>query len=122
SATNLIVFAITNLTGSGIQTISPASALPSIFAPVVIDGYTQTNSSPNPPARAHPNTLANADDAVLLIELNGSSAGSVSGITLGNSAASRSTVRGLVINRFLGRGIDLAQVTNCVIEGNFIGT
>ncbi len=53
--------------GTGVHTISPASALPTITDPVVIDGYTQPGASPN--------TLANGDNAVLLIELDGSNAG-----------------------------------------------
>ena len=59
-----IAFAIP---GAGMHTISPTSPLPNITDPVVIDGYTQPGSSPN--------TLANGDNAVLLIELNGSGTG-----------------------------------------------
>src|SRR5262249_51163528 len=47
-----IAFAIP---GSGVHTISPLSALPTITNPVVIDGYTQPG--------ARPNTLANGDNA-----------------------------------------------------------
>src|SRR5262245_55941784 len=57
-----------NIPGSGVQTIAPLSALPTITDPVVIDGYTQPGASPN--------TLPSGDNAVLLIELNGASAGS----------------------------------------------
>ena len=55
-----------NIPGPGVQTISPASQLPPITVPVVINGYTQPGASPN--------TLANGNNAVLLIELNGASA------------------------------------------------
>src|SRR6476620_9785866 len=53
-----------NIPGSGVQTISPLTQLPAITDPVVIDGYTQPGASVN--------TLANGDNAVLLIELSGS--------------------------------------------------
>src|SRR5262245_12811684 len=60
--------------GAGVHTISPASALPPITDPVLLDGYTQPGSSPN--------TLADGDDAVLLIELDGSNAGNSKGVVL----------------------------------------
>ena len=90
--TNTIDF---DILGPGVQTISPASPLPSITVPVVINGYTQPG--------AKQNSLANGDNAVLLIELNGANAGiGVTGLTI---TAGSSTVRGLVINRFGGDGI-----------------
>src|SRR5262249_31340961 len=52
------------ISGSGVHTMTPASALPAITAAVTIDGYTQPGSSPN--------TLATGDDAVLDIQLSGS--------------------------------------------------
>src|SRR5712691_8400547 len=55
-----IIFAIP---GTGLQTIAPASNLPNITKPVVIDGYTQPGSSPN--------TLAVGDNAVIKIDLSG---------------------------------------------------
>src|SRR5438128_6293445 len=57
--TNTIQFAITD-PPAGVRTITPASALPFITTPVIVDGYTQAGSSSN--------TLANGDNAVLLIE------------------------------------------------------
>src|SRR3954447_15983623 len=51
-----------NIPGSGVRTIAPVTELPAITSPVTIDGYTQTGSTAN--------TLANGDNAVLLIELN----------------------------------------------------
>ena len=110
-----------NIPGGGVHTISLASALPTISDPVTIDGYTQPGASPN--------TLAESDDANLLIELEGSSAGGASGLRI---SAGSSTVRGLVINRFvfptgpvdetLGNGILLEGVGGNHIEGNFVGT
>ena len=36
-----------NILGGGVHTISPASALPTITDPVIIDGYTQPGATPN---------------------------------------------------------------------------
>ena len=58
---------------TGVFTIKPIAdpsgftALPGVFKPVTIDGYTQPGASPN--------TLAGGDNAVLLIEINGANAG-----------------------------------------------
>jgi titin len=88
--------------GTGVQTITPLSALPIITGPVTIDGTTQPGFAGTP-----------------IIELNGSSAGSgVNGLTINGGS---STVRGLVINRFAGDGIRL-QSSNNVVAGNYIGT
>ena len=110
TATNEIDF---NIPGPGVQTISPASQLPPITVPVVINGYTQPGASPN--------TLANGNNAVLLIELNGASAPGANGLLIN---AGGSTVEGLVINRFGGDGIQItgSGATGNVVQGNFIGT
>src|SRR5262249_47344277 len=112
-----------NVTGTGcagspaVCTIKPLSQLPIISDPVVIDGYTQPGSSPN--------TLAVGDDAVLLIELDGSQIGSFAyGLLV---FADDTTIQGLVVNRFTNPGIsiDLAgggSAGGHVIRGNFIGT
>src|SRR5436190_6264800 len=68
-----------NIPGSGVHTISLTSALPPIADPVFIDGYTQPA---NGGAAASQNTLAVGDNAVLLIELNGTSANG-DGLTVG---------------------------------------
>src|SRR5919199_1372185 len=101
----------------GFLTITPASALPTVTDPVVIDGYTQPGASAN--------TLPDGDDAVLLVELSGTGIDTshgvgASGLTI---SAGSSTVRGLVINRFsLGGGLSLTTAGNNVVEGNFLGT
>ncbi len=101
--------------GDGVKTISPASPLPAITDPVTIDGYSQPGASAN--------TLAEGNDAVLLIQLNGTNAGAgASGLTI---TAADSTIKGLVINRFKQNGIliDGAGATeNNKVLGNFIGT
>lgn len=107
--TDTIAFSIP---GTGLHTIQPGSPLQAITDPVVIDGYTQPGSSPN--------TLAEGDNAVLKIELDGSSAGPwVNGlyVTAGNSI-----IRGLVINRFGNAAIWLQDLGGNTIEGNFLGT
>jgi CSLREA domain-containing protein len=96
---------------SGPKTIKPDSPLPAITDTVTIDGYTQPG--------ARPNTLAEGDDAVLKIELDGSNAGADrDGLVIN---ASNSTIKGLVIKRFGGDGIEITGVNNQV-QGNFIGT
>ncbi len=94
-----------SIPGAGVHTITPAFTLPIITDPVTIDGTTQPGFTDKP-----------------VIELNGSRAGNVHGLTI---SAGNSTVRGLVINRFnnLGfAGILLQTNGNNTIEGNFIGT
>ncbi len=121
--TDTIVFAIP---GAGVQTIQPTSALPSITSSVIIDGYTQDGNGDGVPD-ASPNTLVNGDNANLLIELNGSLAGSgAEGLVI---TAGNSTVKGLVINGFQnsnsffgGTGIRISTNGGNVIQGNFIGT
>jgi hypothetical protein len=112
-AGSLIHFAIP---GAGVHSIAPASPLPPLTQSlVVIDGYTQPG--------ALENTLPDGNDAVLLIELDGTSLppGS-SGLALD---ASETTVRGLVINRInvaTGAAISLGGGGGHVVAGNFIGT
>jgi CSLREA domain-containing protein len=86
-----------------LQTISPTSSLPEITAPVTIDGTTQPGFAGYP-----------------IIELNGSGAADYSdGLHI---TGGRSTVRGLVINRFRGDGIEIAAAGGNVLQGNYIGT
>jgi len=97
-----------NIPNAGVHTITPGTPLPFITEAVTIDGYSQPGATEN--------TLASGDDAVLLIELNGTIAGN-SGLSFSSNDC---TIRGLVINRFFF-GIELAGSNN-VVEGNFIGT
>ena len=103
-----------NIPGTGPHTIQPLSALPRITDPAVIDGYTQPGATPNT------NPIGTGLNTVLMIELDGSRAGSTT-ISL-SVRASNSTVRGLVINRFGSHGIWLQGGQGNAIEGNFIGT
>jgi hypothetical protein len=101
------------ISGGGVHTISPLTVLPTITQTVTIDGYTQSGSSPN----TNPPTMG--INAVLTVELDGQFSGSnFSGLIIN---APNCTVRGLVINRFVGDGIRVCTDGN-VFEGNFIGT
>jgi trimeric autotransporter adhesin len=97
-----IVFAID---GAGTRTITVgASELPTITQAVVIDGSSQTGYAGAP-----------------LVELSGNNAGTArDGLSLG-AGSSGSTIRGLVINRFTGDGIQITGSNDHVIAGNWIG-
>jgi len=107
-----------NISASGtVQTINVGGtgngALPALLKPVTINGYSERGASMN--------TLANGDNAKILIELNGANAGpNADGILLGATSAG-STIEGLAINRFSLNGIEL-QSGGDVIAGNFVGT
>jgi CSLREA domain-containing protein len=98
-----------NISGSGVHTIAPAVPLPDITDPVLIDGYTQPGASPN--------SREVGNNAVLLIEIDGSQT-EASALRL---LASNSVIRGLVINRSPGAAIVVTEANN-IIVGNFIGT
>jgi parallel beta-helix repeat protein len=101
-----------NIPGTGVQTIQPASPLPALTDPAVIDGYTQPGASPN--------TLTAGDNAALLIVLNGTNAGPTAcGLNLSTGGC---TGRGLVINGFGSHGVFLSAEGSNTITGNFIGT
>jgi hypothetical protein len=97
---DIITFAIP---GTGPFTITPATQLPTVTDPIVIDGYTQSGSSSN--------SLSAGDNAVLQIVVNG--------LLIINT--SNSVVRGLAIQTLnLGVTGGLGGRSN-VVEGNFIG-
>jgi len=87
-----------NISGGGIQTISPATSLPDITGPVTIDGTTQPGYSDKP-----------------LIQINGSGSGSTGLILTGNG----NTIRALAVNRF-GTGIRILGNNN-TLSGIFAG-
>ena len=102
-----IAFAIP---GAGVQTITPASSLPTVTERVLIDGYSQPGSSES--------TASVGTNAVLLIELDGSLAGGT-GVSINGTTGS--VVQGLAVNRF-GTGIGISNCDACVARGNFLGT
>ena len=102
--------------GNGINGLTPLNVV------TTVDGYTQPGASPN--------TSANADNAVLLIQIDGSTAGQgPSGFASYTDAGA--TFRGFILNGFHGKpqggltaggdGVDLEASKNFV-EGNFMGT
>jgi parallel beta-helix repeat protein len=99
-----IVFSIS---GDGVHTITPLSALPPIAEAVDINGYTQSGAS------ANSNPFGSPINAVLQIEL----AGTYSALTVN---AGPTSIRGLIIHD----GGDLIQIaaSNVVVAGNFLGT
>ena len=94
-----------SISGSGTQTISPETALPTITDPVFIDGYSQTGASAG----------------TVLVELDGTSAGDdVNGLTISGKG---SHVRGLAVTNFDGNGIVLqGGLGEQILAGNLIGT
>lgn len=110
--TDLILF---DIPGQGPHTIQPQSPLPNIAGPLLIDGYSQPG--------ARENTLPGqpGGNAVLLIELDGTDAGSAaSGLSL---VKAFSHVSGLAINNFEQHGIRIVgpDAKGNVVAGNFIG-
>lgn len=110
-----------DIAGAGPHTIAPATLLPQITRPVVIDGYTQPGSSPNS------NPLWDASNAVIAIEVSGASISSAIpgnvGLNLG-AGSDGSTVRGLAVNRFGGTnasGIAVSGSTGVAVQGNILG-
>ena len=102
--TDTIEFNISAALVGGAHTINLSSALGDITDTVIIDGTTDPDYSTTP-----------------IIELDGSSAGAVSGITL-STGSDGSTIRGLVINQFGQHGIYITGSNSNSIVGNFIGT
>ncbi len=107
-----------DIPGTGVQTITPDSPLPAITVSVTIDGYSQPG--------AHANTLAQGDDAVILIEINGGLTGgggfsfpTGDGLVL---SGGNSTVRGLAIDGFSGgAAIHVNSPGGDTIAGDFLG-
>jgi hypothetical protein len=104
---------------AGVQTISATSAEPTIIQPLTINGYSQAGASAN--------TMPNADNGVILIQLDGTAAGAaVNGLTLG-AGSDGSTIEGLAINRFqadanLNGGVGILVQSNAnTIVGDFVG-
>jgi len=91
--------------------------LPTITEPLVIDGYSQPGSS------ANTNPVDQPDNAVPLIQINGSPGGFNTGLTIDGTG---STVKGLIITGFRDTGLGAitlgAAASGNHIAGNFLGT
>jgi len=93
-----------DVTGVGPHSINITTALPEITQAITIDGTSEPDFVSTP-----------------MIELNGTgTAANENGLTLG-TGSNGSAIRGLVINRFGGNGIEIRSDSN-IIEGNYIGT
>ena len=106
AGTDRIYFNISDPLVGGAHTIDVGAALPTLIQAVILDGTTDSDFSGTP-----------------IIELNGTSTGaSTDGLRLADGSDG-STIRGLVINRFLGDGIEIqAGADGNTITGNYIGT
>lgn len=104
-----ILFAIP---GPGPHVIQPVTPLPTITAPVIVEGYSQTGSSVNTALGGVAGT------AVVAVRIDGSTAGGV-GLDI---AADGCVVRGLSIYDFSSDGVRFTGVNTGAVEGCFIGT
>jgi len=102
-----------NILGAGVKTISVGSALPTLTKPMTINGYSQPGASAN--------SSQNGDNAVILIELDGTNAGGTANGLMVGAGAGGTVIEGLAINRFNSVGI-LVSGVSATITGNFIGT
>jgi hypothetical protein len=96
--------------GTGPFVITPDSVLPLVTRPTIINGYSQPG--------AHTNSLATGDNAIIQIELDGSSSGGANGLVLTGGAI---TVEGLSIIHF-NDGILISGSGANTITGDFLGT
>ncbi len=96
---DVIIFQIP---GTGVHTISPASAFPPLLDPVTIDGTTQPGYA-----------------GVPLIELNGASAGISAGLRVLSGSC---TILGLAVNSFGGSAIQLESAGTNTVRGCYLGT
>jgi len=110
-----IAFSVTGAgcDGGGVCTITPATQLPTVTSPVLIDGYTQPGSLVNTNAQGALNT-------VLKVVLSGA----IHAVGLQfSTGADGSTVRGLVVNGGWDYGISFFFAgTGGAVKGCFIGT
>ena len=95
-----------NIAGTGVHTIAPTAALPTITGQVMIDATTDDSFA------------ANANQPAILIDANGLAA---DGFVL-SSTADGSVIRGFVIRNFAGNGINIQTGSDGnTIAGNYIG-
>ncbi len=110
--TDTIAFAVV---GSGVQTISPVTVLPTITESVLLDGYTQSGSS------ANTNGPGLGSNAVLQIEISGALLPQNTSSDCLKITAANATVKGLAIHACFNDAINMSGADGAVIIGNFIG-
>ena len=109
-----------NIAGAGVHTIALASSLPAITNTTTIDGYSQ------PGASANTNGAGLGSNAVLLIEIDATNVGNgaqTGALTVTGPFSGSTTIKGLVINRYVVSGIALtgSGSRGNLIQGNYIG-
>ena len=112
AGTDTIAFAIV---GSGVQTISPATVLPTITESLLLDGYTQAGSS------ANTNGPGLGSNAQLRIEISGALLPQTTSSDCLKITSPNVTVKGLDIHACFNDAINLPGADGAVIVGNFIG-
>ncbi len=101
-----------DIPGAGVHTITPSSGLPAITEAVLLDGYSQPGATEN--------TDPIATNAVIQIELDGTTAPGSPGIQILGHVGS--TVQGLAIGGFT-TGVQLTgALGGSTVRGNFLGT
>jgi hypothetical protein len=103
-----------NLSGGCPQTITPATPLPAITRPVLIDGYTQTGSSPNQDARIF--------DGTVCVVLNGAGTMATGLHVQTQSIDDQMTVKGLAFYGFASEAIRISGPGKGIVSGNLFGT
>ncbi len=99
-----------DIAGSGVKTITPLTQLPTITDGLTLDGYTQPGATQN--------TLANGNNAKLLIALSGATLGNTAdGLVIAGDGCA---VRGLVIGNGWSRGISVVS-RSVMVTGCFLG-
>ena len=107
-----------NISGAGVHTIAPLTALPAIDQGMTIDGFSQIGSSPNTNGPGLP------DNSVHLIEMdfeNQAFSSSPWGLEI-DSGGTGAILRGLVVNRAPVGGIAIFANDGATVEGCFVGT
>lgn len=105
-----------NISGSGVKTIQPTSSLPAITTQVAINGYSQPGASAN--TAVAPNPL----NGTLLIQIDGSNAGTDADVFYFSTGSDNSSIKGLVIGNFSGATAVKIKGSNISVQGNYIGT
>ncbi len=101
-----------NIPGTGPHVIEVGYFLPEPERPLIIDGYSQ------PGASANTNPLDQVNNAVIMVELDGSASGGSIGLNLYGGNA---TVKGLALHSF-GVGMAVNDYGGYHIQGCYIGT